>query len=116
MAVWDTVGSLGIPYLSWFSKLGIRHPTEEFRFFDTNLSDRIEHAFQALALDEHRPPFSPAVWERKAANKNTTDLRQTWFPGNHGNVGGGWPDAGIANLSLTCKCHRDSFVIADFSC
>jgi hypothetical protein len=101
--VWETVGSLGIPNISWLSKLGIPRSTKEFRFYDTNLSDRIEHAFQALALDEHRPPFTPAVWERTPANMRTTELRQVWFPGNHGNVGGGWRDAGIANLSLACK-------------
>ncbi|KAI5465661.1 hypothetical protein BGZ63DRAFT_348553 [Mariannaea sp. PMI_226] len=83
VAVWDTVGSLGIP-----------------RWYDTSLSDRIEHAFQALALDEHRPPFSPAVWERLPSNKDDTDLRQVWFPGNHANCGGGWDDQGMANITL----------------
>ncbi|KAF4338573.1 peptidoglycan binding domain protein [Fusarium beomiforme] len=67
---------------------------------DTNLSDRIEHAFQALALDETRPPFTPAVWERLPENKYTTDLRQVWFPGNHGNCGGGWEDQGMSNITL----------------
>jgi hypothetical protein len=74
-----------------------------YKFYDTSLSDKIEHAFQALALDETRAPFSPAVWERLKDNRNMTDLRQVWFPGNHGNCGGGWPDTGIANLSLTCQ-------------
>ncbi|KAK3379589.1 hypothetical protein B0T24DRAFT_647140 [Lasiosphaeria ovina] len=43
-----------------------------------------------------------AVWdtERTVANRGTTELRQVWFPGNHGNVGGGWQDAGVANMSL----------------
>ncbi|QPC64746.1 hypothetical protein HYE67_006977 [Fusarium culmorum] len=80
VCVWDTVGSLGIPKIAWL--------------------DRIEHAFQALALDETRPPFSPAVWERLPENRYTTDLRQVWFPGNHGNIGGGWEDQGIANCTL----------------
>jgi len=61
LAVWDTVGSLGIPNTSILAKLGIHYSTKEYRLFDTNLSDRIEHAFQALALDEHRLPFSPTV-------------------------------------------------------
>ncbi|KAF4465256.1 hypothetical protein FALBO_7899 [Fusarium albosuccineum] len=54
----------------------------------------------ALALDETRPPFSPAVWERRPQNGLTTDLRQVWFPGNHANCGGGWEDQGIANCTL----------------
>ena len=76
-----------------------------FKWTDTALSDRIEHAFHALALDEHRPPFSPAVWERSQENKDTTDLRQVWFPGNHGNIGGGWEDQGVSNCTLACKCY-----------
>ncbi|KAM0562242.1 hypothetical protein ACHAPJ_002688 [Fusarium lateritium] len=89
VGVWDTVGSLGIPRVAC-----------TFKWHDTNLSDRIEHAFQALALDETRPPFTPAVWERLPENKYTTDLRQVWFPGNHANCGGGWEDQGIANCTL----------------
>ncbi|KAK4650587.1 hypothetical protein QC762_708780 [Podospora pseudocomata] len=85
----DTIGSLGIP-----------HSTAEFRLFDTDLSDRIEYAFHALALDEHRSSFIPTVWERTVDNLGATDLRQVWFPGNHGNVGGAWKDAGISDITL----------------
>ncbi|KAK0623054.1 hypothetical protein B0T14DRAFT_161700 [Immersiella caudata] len=100
VAVFDTVGSLGVPNVSLLSKLGLHQSTKEFRFFDTDISNRVEYAFQALALDEHRLPFSPTLWERAATNNKATDLRQVWFPGNHGNVGGGWQDAGVANMSL----------------
>jgi hypothetical protein len=100
VCVWDTVGSLGIPRIAWLERLGIRAENDEYKWHDTSLSDRIEHAFQALALDETRAPFSPAVWERLPHNKLTTDLRQVWFPGNHGNCGGGWPDQGMSNLTL----------------
>lgn len=99
-AVWDTVGSLGIPNVAFLAKLGLPHSTKEYKFYDTNLSGNIKHAFQALALDEHRHPFSPAVWERAHMDKTTTDLRQVWFPGAHANVGGGYPDQEIANISL----------------
>ena len=103
VCVWDTVGSLGVPRIPWLEKLGVRPSNEEFKWHDTSLSDKIEHAFQALALDETRAPFSPAVWERPKRQKITTDLRQVWFPGNHGNIGGGWSDQGVANCSLACK-------------
>ena len=106
ICVWDTVGSLGIPRMAWMDAVGFRTPFyDEFKWHDTALSDRIEHAFQALALDETRPPFSPAVWERLEENRSTTDLRQVWFPGNHGNIGGGWDDQGISNLTLACKSY-----------
>jgi hypothetical protein len=99
-AVWDTVGSLGIPNVAFLAKLGLPHSTKEYKFYDTNLSGCIKHAFQALALDEHRTPFSPAVWERVHMEKATIDLRQVWFPGSHANCGGGYADQEIANISL----------------
>ncbi len=40
------------------------------------------------------------MWERQPQNKLTTDLRQVWFPGNHGNCGGGWEDQGMSNITL----------------
>lgn len=103
-----------MPQMSWLEKVGIRFAPRELRFYDTNLSDRIEHAFHALALDEHRPPFSPALWERKFQNKQTTDLRQVWFPGNHGNVGGGWSDQGCATLSLAWMMDQMASIGCEF--
>lgn len=47
----------------------------------------IKHAFQALALDERRPAFSPAIWKLK--DNSTSQLLQCWFPGAHVNIGGG---------------------------
>ncbi|KAK3944687.1 hypothetical protein QBC46DRAFT_350417 [Diplogelasinospora grovesii] len=110
------VGSLGIPSVPW---LCLPRSTFEYRFFDTNLSDRVEYAFQALALDEPRAQFSPTVWERTpGANKDTTttttELRQVWFPGNHGNVGGGWADSGTANLSLVWMMDQLSSIGVEF--
>lgn len=104
IGVFDTVGSLGVPSIPWMQKLGFNHSTSELRFYNTNLSNRVEYAFHALAMDEPRPPFSPSVWERCSDNQRSTVLRQVWFPGNHGNVGGGWPDQGIANMSMACEC------------
>ncbi|KAL7935988.1 hypothetical protein V8C35DRAFT_296556 [Trichoderma chlorosporum] len=114
VCVWDTVGSLGIPKVPWLEKIGIYPSNEEYRWHDTSLSDRIEHAFQALALDETRAPFSPAVWERLPENRLTTDLRQVWFPGNHGNCGGGWPDQEAANASLAWMMDQMASVGVEF--
>jgi uncharacterized protein (DUF2235 family) len=57
IGVWDTVGSLGIPdTASWFPYARAR-----YRFHDTELSKIVKYAYQALALDEHRADFAPAV-------------------------------------------------------
>lgn len=99
IAVWDTVGSLGTPRFSFLQKLGLQTPeSKEMSFYDTKLSPCVENAFQALALDERRSAFSPAVWEKPPGNKTT--LRQVWFPGAHSNVGGGYDDQQLANITL----------------
>ena len=104
----DTVGALGIPTLpipyvgralSGVANAG-RHA-----FHDTGLSARVQHAFHALALDEARAPFAPALWRRDAANTATV-LRQCWFPGVHTNVGGGYPDQEIADMTLAWMVAR----------
>jgi hypothetical protein len=70
-----------------------------YAFVDTNVESNIEYAFQALALDERRGPFTPTIW---AAPVNPPkELKQCWFRGVHCDIGGGgYPDQELANLSL----------------
>ncbi|MHB1058884.1 MAG: DUF2235 domain-containing protein [Rhodanobacter sp.] len=96
IGVWDTVGSLGIPVTaSWFPYARAR-----YQFHDTELSKIVKYAYQALALDEHRADFTPAVWTRnpysiKPGETPTSkkveqiDIEQRWFIGSHSDVGGG---------------------------
>ena len=90
VGVWDTVGDLGIPWLSF----------EGFRwsvyFSSTELSAPIEHGFHALAVDEHRRAFSPTLWTVENSSTPDTEaprplssVEQRWFVGAHANVGGG---------------------------
>ncbi|KAJ5388226.1 hypothetical protein N7509_010767 [Penicillium cosmopolitanum] len=64
VGVYDTVGSLGMPEV-----LGIKLPSND-GWHNVGLSPNIKNAFQALALDEHRNAFSPAVWY--LSNKTAT--------------------------------------------
>jgi hypothetical protein len=99
IGVWDTVGSLGTPRIGLLTKIGLQSSeSREMSFYDTKLGPNIENAFQALALDEKRGAFSPAVWEKPEGNRTT--LRQVWFPGVHSNVGGGYDDQQLANITL----------------
>lgn len=93
VGVWDTVGSLGIP----FGKLsGISRSS--FGFLSTGLYQSQKHAYQAIALDEHRPDFTPTLWTKHvysdgrptAAPRLLADVEQRWFVGAHANVGGGY--------------------------
>jgi hypothetical protein len=94
-------------------KLRLQPSAKWYQFYDTSLSIEMEHAFQALALDELRPPFAPAVWERLADN-NTTKLSQVWFPGSHSNVGGGKADQGMADIALAWMMDQLASVGVEF--
>lgn len=64
-----TIGSLGIPRVELFVKSGVQGTQSRLRqFYDTKLSNCIENAFQALALDERRTSFAPAIWEKPEGN------------------------------------------------
>jgi hypothetical protein len=89
---------LGIPINPFFQRLGLPSFIRQYRWYDTRLSDTVENAFQALAIDEHRSPYTPAIWELDDDCK--TNLKQVWFPGAHSNVGGSYEDYGIANMTL----------------
>ncbi|MEO0574958.1 MAG: DUF2235 domain-containing protein [Pseudomonadota bacterium] len=67
-----------------------------FQFRDS-LPRCIAKARHALAIDEMRYDFSPAVWRDAGAD---TDMLQMWFPGGHGNIGGGRREDGLANNVL----------------
>jgi len=91
-AVWDTVGALGIPVEGY---------DNSYSFVNTKVSPNIEYAFQALAIDEHRKPFSPTVWEKPQGQQNPRILRQCWFTGYHSIIGGGNSDNNeLPNIAL----------------
>ena len=61
----------------------------------------VDHARQALALDERRSDFAPWIWtgiSPTAPSRQT--LEQRWFCGAHSNVGGSYPNDGLANIPL----------------
>lgn len=76
--------------------------TAEYSFVNTEVAPNVENAYQALALDEVRTPFQPTVWESPAlgAKSQLKELKQTWFPGVHSSVGGGYPDTSISDITL----------------
>jgi uncharacterized protein (DUF2235 family) len=106
IGVWDTVGSLGVPRVPFLENLGLQsRRMKDLRFYDTQLYDGIENAFQALALDEPRAPFMPTLWEKGSRNTRT-NLKQVWFPGVHSNIGGGYDDQEMANITLAWMMSR----------
>ncbi|KAM0280353.1 hypothetical protein ACHAQH_004066 [Verticillium albo-atrum] len=113
VGVWDTVGSLGVPKGPLRAVTGGRSD-DEIRFASLEMHRNVQHAFHALALDEYRTAFSPTLWERGPGNSNTV-LRQVWFAGNHGDVGGGWEDEQSANVALAWMADQLASVGVEFS-
>src|SRR5262245_23741441 len=93
VGVWDTVGALGIP-LRAFAMANQR----KYQFLDTSLSRTVKFAFHALAVDEHRGPFKPTLWDNEPAAGQT--VQQVWFAGAHSDVGGGYPDHRLSDIAL----------------
>ncbi len=94
IGVWDTVGALGIPSRI-VRKLG---DNRRYAFHDTSLSGIIDRARHAVAIDEQRIDFQPALWTRPP--KPGQVIEQQWFAGVHGDVGGGNRDSGLSDTAL----------------
>lgn len=100
IGVWDTVGALGIPVTP------LRFWTKPFyEFHDVALSSHVRYGYQALALDERRKPFVPTLWQTQS---HATDqvVEQAWFPGTHGDVGGGQTQTGLSDGALLWMADR----------
>ncbi len=97
LGVWDTVGSLGIPAI--FGEIDV----SQYGFLDTNLHPDVLNAAQALAIDEQRQQFQPALWTSTPGPNQT--ITQCWFAGVHCDVGGGYlpdpdDDANLSNITF----------------
>jgi len=77
----------------------------------TKRNRSVESVRHAVAIDERRTMFRPQLWSQgeeywgnpfnKAAAK-PQDVREVWFAGVHGDVGGGYPEteSGLAKIAL----------------
>lgn len=104
IGVWDTVGSLGVP----FGKIPFLSAAN-YAFLETDLRINQDFAYHALAIDEHREAFRPTLWthdrhptapDRDRPPRALGDVEQRWFPGAHANVGGGYDSDLLAQPSL----------------
>jgi uncharacterized protein (DUF2235 family) len=92
VGVWDTVGALGIP-APFIGTLG----EARYLFHDTEPSSIVRHARHALAIDEHRLDFEPALWTEKPS----VDIQQVWFAGGHSDIGGGYRDRALGDYAAS---------------
>ena len=103
IGVWDTVGALGIPV-----RLPIPATWRKWNFHDTQLGEHVKHAYHALAVDERRRPFQPALWKWEGPGgpvKGQT-IEQVWFAGVHSNIGGSYRNTGLSDIALKWMARR----------
>lgn len=113
IGVWDTVGNLGIPLL-----LAMRY-NRRFAFHDVRLTPNVEVALHALAIDEPRGPFSPALWTmpKRQHLPPHQHVEQVWFPGSHCDVGGGRECSDLSDGALiwmASRAHQATGLAFDF--
>jgi uncharacterized protein (DUF2235 family) len=96
IGVWDTVDAYGMPVDEL--KEGIDRYVWPMTLADRGLSEHVDRVCHALSLDDERPTFRPVLWTDPKVNPDR--LTQVWFAGVHANVGGGYPDDGIAYVTL----------------
>ena len=112
LGVWDTVRTLGLgdPARLLFKELPIAKKwAAENDYHDVELTDFVESARHAVAIDERRVLFPCELWDNVAElnaardvdpNSLTAPYQQKWFPGVHGSVGGGGDIQGLSDGAL----------------
>lgn len=67
------------------------------KFYDQYLNPAVKYARHAISIDERRGDFQRVPWGGKHATfvpgqHKIEPFRQLWFPGNHADIGGGYPE------------------------
>jgi uncharacterized protein (DUF2235 family) len=125
LGAWDTVDAYGGPIEEivravdyWYWPLSLP---------DRFMNGKIQRACHALALEDERDAFKPVLWDERyvkapdglvpmdhdwappAAATAAIDrerMSQVWFVGVHSDVGGGYPQDGLAHFTLDWMIDR----------
>ena len=96
LGVWDTVPALGLVALAGFNSfLG---KFLKYNFHDFKLHPSVKNAYHALAIDDDRLWFHPSLWTKKTREEQIVE--QVWFSGAHTDVGGGFNEPGLSDITL----------------
>ena len=107
LGLWDTVDAYGLP-VDELTRAIDRY-IWPLLMPDLVLDPRVLRARHALSVDDERNAFHPRLWneaqESQGGNTLSTHIdqeriSQVWFAGMHSDVGGGYPDDGLAYVSL----------------
>jgi uncharacterized protein (DUF2235 family) len=60
-----------------------------------------KHIRHAVSINERRLKFKPALFIPDPSNPPEGDIKEVWFAGNHGDIGGGW------------SCDGDNYLLSE---
>ncbi len=63
-------------------------------FGDLHVSGMVKNARHVVSLDEDRQAFAPNLMNKRPG------IKEVWFKGNHADIGGGYKDRGLADITI----------------
>lgn len=103
LGVFDTVAALGVPNKFLNKIVDFFVP---LKFHSYELKGNIVHARHALSIDDKRKLFLPILFNKtevqfkEEAKHEAASLKEVWFCGVHTDVGGGYQESEVSNISL----------------
>lgn len=88
LVTWDTVGSV---------RNGTKEMVDALQLDDDALAPCVEMAYHAVSFHENREKFMCTLYSGAAPNQT---LKQVWFSGAHSDVGGGYAEMELADITL----------------
>ncbi|GAA5915959.1 uncharacterized protein JCM6883_001066 [Sporobolomyces salmoneus] len=90
-----------VPPYHLFSRpsVGAHDPGNPFSLSDHLIEPEIKTVLHALAINEDRPSYMPIIF-KPGSTKREQGLCQAWFSGAHKDVGGGYVERDLSNVSL----------------
>jgi uncharacterized protein (DUF2235 family) len=96
LGLWETVASLGLPLWGWWFRIGAFWRNQNLNSDPAKICN---HVYHALSMDEQRSQFFPTMTTSRWAAEGQV-IRQVWFRGVHADIGGGYGNRGLGDLSL----------------
>ena len=100
LGLFDTVEAFGVPVEEL--RTAIDWAIWPISFRNRLLTDKVDRARHALALDDERTSFHPIRFDHPEHTDETTAprIKEVWFAGVHSDVGGGYPDGTLSYVPL----------------
>ena len=73
-----------------------------------------KHVRHAVSIDERRVKFKAALFSQEQSQV-PEEIKEVWFPGNHGDVGGGWTVEAKEDGKARVNTDNDYFQLSDIA-